>query len=155
MKRGKRGKGRPPKKVEVDVLVQRAVQLATGEKGKHGQAVRTVDLQPDVNRFLEKRAGITQVEFYDRVTAKLEELVELLADDLLEKHDKITPGQLPVSFGILLDKVNNLKGRPQTLTANVNMGFGPKQRSREEILEILGGGSVNGAPESPEGNGKE
>ena len=132
----KRGRGRPPKKV-----VQRAVQLATGEKYQRGQEVRAVDLSRDMNRFLEERVGVTQAEFYDRVTAKLEVLVELVADDLLEKHGDISPGQLPVSFGILLDKVNNLKGRPQTLTASVNMGFGPKERSREEILKILGGGS--------------
>ena len=143
-KRGKvkRGKGRPPVKVDVDKVVQRAVQLATGEKHQRGQEVRAVDLSRDMNRFLEERVGVTQAEFYDRVTAKLEVLVELVADDLLEKHGDISPGQLPVSFGILLDKVNNLKGRPQTLTASVNMGFGPKERSREEILKILGGGSV-------------
>jgi len=45
-------------------------------------------------------------------------------------------------LGVLIDKVNVLKGRPQALTANLSMGFGAKERSREEILDILNGSKV-------------
>ena len=139
----KRKRGRPVKKIPADKVVQRAVQLATGEVGLNydgrDDLVRHDELSESVNSFLHARTGMLAKEFYERVTGKLEVLVDKLADDLLEKHDKIPPQSLPVSLGIILDKVNTLKGRPQTLTASVSMGFGPKERSREDILRILGG----------------
>ena len=136
-------KGRPPKKVDAGKVVQRAVQLATGEVGidfdDRDELVKSEDLTKDMNRFLKDRTGMVVKEFYERVTGKLEALVDVLADDLMEKHDKVPPQSLPIALGIMLDKVNLLKGRPQALTANLSMGFGPKKRSRKEILEILGG----------------
>ena len=62
-----------------------------------------------------------------------------LADDLAERHKDMPPQNLAIALGILIDKVNVMKGRPQALTANLNVGFGPKERSREDILRILGG----------------
>ena len=136
-------KGRPPKKVDAGKVVQRAVQLATGEVGidfdDRDELVKSEDLTKDMNRFLKDRTGMVVKEFYERVTGKLEALVDVLADDLMEKHDKVPPQSLPIALGIMLDKENLLKGRPQALTANLSMGFGPKKRSRKEILEILGG----------------
>ena len=103
------------------------------------ELVKSEDLTKDMNRFLKDRTGMVVKEFYERVTGKLEALVDVLADDLMDKHDKVPPQSLPIALGIMLDKVNLLKGRPQALTANLSMGFGPKKRSRKEILEILGG----------------
>ena len=136
-------KGRPPKKLDPEKVIQRAVQLATGEvnvnyEGKE-HLVKGSEMTRDMNTFLRERTGMMAKEFYERVTAKLENLVDTLANDLAEKHDKIPPQSLAVALGIMLDKVNLLKGRPQALTANVNVGVGPKDRSREEILQILGG----------------
>ena len=123
-------------------MVQRAVQLATGQVGKgierRDDLVKSEELSDSMNSFLHARTGMFAEEFYERVEAKLELLVDKLADDLLEKHDKIAPGSLPVALGIIIDKVNNLKGRPQTTTANLSVGFGPSGRSREDILKILG-----------------
>ena len=136
----KRRRGAPAKKLDADKVVRRAVQMATGGISCENREdlVRSDELSESVNSLLHARTGMLAHEFYDRVTAKLELLVDKLADDLLEKHDKITPNSLPVSLGIILDKVNNLKGRPQAVTANLSMGFGPKNRTREDILRILG-----------------
>ena len=135
--------------VNADKMVDRAVQLATGDGApnlkvgnlvdRDAALVKAGELSEDTNKFLRERVGITSGEFYERVTAKMENLVDMLADDLAERHKDMPPQNLAYALGIALDKVNLLKGRPQAVTANVNVGFGPKQRSREEILSILSG----------------
>tara|TARA_R110002020_G_scaffold226926_1_gene437452 strand:+ start:554 stop:928 length:375 start_codon:yes stop_codon:yes gene_type:complete len=104
--------------------------------------VKGADLTRDVNSFLMERTGMFANEFYERVTAKLEHLVDSLADDLQDRYKDMPPQNLAYALGIVVDKVNNLKGRPQSMTANVNVGFGPKERSREDILRILGNDEV-------------
>lgn len=139
-------KGRPPKKVDPDKIVQRAVQLATGDVGMDytgmSEKVKGEELTTSMNKFLMARTGMFANEFYERVTSKLEHLVDSLADDLQERYKDMPPQNLAYALGIVVDKVNNLKGRPQSMTANVNVGFGPKERSREDILRILGNGDV-------------
>tara|TARA_R110002050_G_scaffold43465_1_gene104154 strand:+ start:556 stop:1017 length:462 start_codon:yes stop_codon:yes gene_type:complete len=142
----KRTKGRPPKKVDPEKVIQRAVQLATGEVGidfdGRDDLVQAKELKDDMNKFLKARTGMVTKEFYERVTGKLEGLVELLAEDLGERYKDMPPQNLAYALGVLIDKVNVLKGRPQALTANLSMGFGAKERSREEILDILNGSKV-------------
>jgi len=137
----KRKKGRPPKKLDADKVVQRAVQLATGEVGidfeDREDLVKGKELTRDMNKFLRDRTGMVVTEFYDRVTGKLENLVDGLADDLGERYKDMPPQNLAYALGVLIDKVNVLKGRPQALTANVSVGFGPKERSREEMVKSL------------------
>lgn len=139
-------KGRPPKKLDPDKVVQRAVQLATGDVGMDytdmPEKVKREELTRDVNNFLRDRTGMFANEFYERVTAKLENLVDSLADDLQDRYKDMPPQNLAYALGIVVDKVNNMKGRPQSTTANVNVGFGPKERSREDILRILGNDEV-------------
>lgn len=135
--------------VDADKMVARAVQLATGDGARNLKAVNLVErdaelvkageLSEDTNKFLRERVGILSGEFYERVTAKMEDLVDMLADDLAYRHKDMPPQNLAYALGVALDKVNLLKGRPQAVTASVNVGFGPKKRSREEILEILSG----------------
>jgi len=136
-------KGRPPKKVDPEKVIQRAVQLATGEVGidfeGRDDLVKSSDLQEDMNKFLNDRTGMVAKEFYERVTGKLEGLVELLAEDLGERYKDMPPQNLAYALGVLIDKVNVLKGRPQALTANLNMGFGHEKLSREEVVERLVG----------------
>ena len=139
----KRKKGRPPNRVDPEKVIQRAVQLATGEVGidysDRDELVKAGELTKDMNKFLVERTGMVVGEFYERVTGKLENLVDDIADDLGRRYKDMPPQNLAYALGVLIDKVNVLKGRPQALTANVNVGFGPKERSREEILEILSG----------------
>jgi|TARA_R110000824_G_C15031590_1_gene659431 hypothetical protein len=142
----KKRKGRPPKKLDPDRVVQRAVQLATGDVGMDytgmPEKVKGEELTTSMNKFLMARTGMFANEFYERVTSKLEHLVDSLADDLQERYKDMPPQNLAYALGIVVDKVNNLKGRPQSMTANVNVGFGPKERSREDILRILGNGDA-------------
>ena len=101
--------------------------------------MKSSDLQEDMNKFLNDRTGMVAKEFYERVTGKLEGLVELLAEDLGERYKDMPPQNLAYALGVLIDKVNVLKGRPQALTANLNMGFGHEKLSREEVVERLVG----------------
>ena len=55
------------------------------------------------------------------------------------RHEDIPAQNIAYALGMVVDKVNTLKGRPQSVTANVNMGFGPKERTREEMIRILSG----------------
>ena len=139
----KRKKGRPARKENPEKVVQRAVQLATGKVGidytGRDDLVKGSELTKKMNSFLQDSTGMLAEEFYERVTGKLENLVDDLADDLAERHKDMPPQSLAIAWGILIDKVNVMKGRPQALTANLNVGFGPKERSREDILRILGG----------------
>jgi len=139
-------KGRPVKKVDAEKVIERVVQMATGRstQGRRDLAtrddlVKKDELSKSVNRFLSARTGMVATEFYERVTEKLEGLVDDLADDLVKRHKDMPAQNLAYALGVVLDKVNALKGRPQAFTASVNVGFGPKERSREEILELLSG----------------
>ena len=69
----------------------------------------------------------------------MQNLVDYLLDDLKERYKDIPAQNIAYSLGVLMKEVNNLNGRPQTLTSSINFGFGPKNRSREEVLELLGG----------------
>ena len=139
-------KGRPPKKVDAEKVIDRVVQLATGRSTQGRKDLDTRDdlvkrdeLSSSVNSFLHARTGMVATEFYERVTEKLEGLVDDLADDLVKRHKDMPAQNLAYALGVVLDKVNVLKGRPQALTANMSVGFGPKERSREEILKFLSG----------------
>ena len=141
-----RGMGGRRKKLDVEKMVDRAVELATGDAGKtknrldmESTPVKAEELSDEANRFLKKTTGIGASEFYTRVTAKLQDLVDSLADDLKERHHEMPPQNLAYALGVVIDKANVLSGRPQALTANVNVGFGPKKRTREEILALLSG----------------
>ena len=134
------------KPLDVEKMVDRAVELATGDAGKtvnrldmESKPVKAEELSESANKFLKEGAGIGASEFYTRVTAKLQDLVDSLADDLKERHHLMPPQNLAYALGVVIDKANVLSGRPQALTASVNMGFGPKKRSREEILSLLTG----------------
>ena len=133
------------KKNAADRIVKRAVQLSSRKskvKVDTGPLVKAEEFSSPVNRFIREHTGMLEEEFFTRVTAKLENLVDKLADDLDKRYKDMPPQNLAYAIGVLVDKVNALKGRPQSVTANVSMGFGPKQRSREEMLAILGGGEV-------------
>ena len=75
--------------VNTDKMVARAVQLATGDAApnlklgnmvdRDAALVKAGELSQDTNTFLRERAGIFSADFYERVTAKLENLVDLLA----------------------------------------------------------------------------
>ena len=141
-------KGRPPKRVDAEKLIQRAVQVASkdttqGRKdlSERPDLVKSDELSQSVNSFLHARTGMLAKEFYERVTAKLEGLVDDLADDLVKRHKDMPAQNLAYALGVVLDKVNALKGRPQAFTANLSVGFGPNKRSREEILAFLSGES--------------
>ena len=130
------------KKNDADRIVKRAVQLSSRKskvKVDTGDLVKAEEFSSPVNRFIREHTGMLEDEFFTRVTSKLENLVDKLADDLDKRYKDMPPQNLAYALGIALDKVNLLKGRPQAVTANVNVGFGPKQRSREEILSILSG----------------
>ena len=135
-------KGRPPKRVDAEKLIQRAVQVASKETSRgRPDLVKRDELSKSVNSFLHARTGMLATEFYERVTAKLEGLVDDLADDLVKRHRDMPAQNLAYALGVVLDKVNALKGRPQAFTANLSVGFGPNKRSREEILAFLSGES--------------
>ena len=134
------------KPLDVEKMVDRAVELATGDAGKtvnrldmETKPVKAEELSDSANKFLKEGAGIGVSEFYTRVTAKLQDLVDSLADDLKARHHLIPPQNLAYALGVVIDKANVLSGRPQALTASVNLGFGPKRRSRAEILSLLTG----------------
>ena len=78
-------------------------------------------------------------EFYTRVTDKMQGLVDDMLEDLKERYKEIPPQNIAYSLGVLMKEVNNLNGRPQTLTSSINFGFGPKNRSREEVIALLSG----------------
>ena len=138
----KRTKHRPN---DADRVVKRAVQLASRKskvKVDTGVMVKAEEFSNPVNRFIRERTGMLEEEFFARVTTKLENLVDKLADDLDRRYKDMPPQNLAYAIGVLVDKVNVLRGRPQSVTANVSVGFGPKQRTRKEMLAILGGGEV-------------
>ena len=92
-------KGRPPKKVDAEKVIDRVVQLATGRSTQGRKDLDTRDdlvkrdeLSSSVNSFLHARTGMVATEFYERVTEKLEGLVDDLADDLVKRH-KDMPAQ--------------------------------------------------------------
>ena len=151
---------RTVKKTAGDRLVTRAVQLAVGDddgrrthRVVEGELVPAEEFPAEVDAILLERTGVVREEFYKRVTDKMQGLVDNLLDDLKDRYKDIPPQNIAYSLGVLMKEVNNLNGRPQTLTSSINFGFGPKNRSREEVLELLEGASrgvVSGKPEKPD-----
>ena len=145
------------KKTAGDRLVTRAVQLAVGDddgrrthRVVEGELVPAEEFPAEVDAMLLERTGVVREEFYKRVTDKMQGLVDNLLDDLKDRYKDIPPQNIAYSLGVLMKEVNNLNGHPQTLTSSINFGFGPKNRSREEVLELLEGASkgvVSGKPE--------
>ena len=132
------------KKNDADRIVKRAVQLSSRKskvKVDTGDLVKAEEFSSPVNRFIREHTGMLEDEFFTRVTSKLENLVDKLADDLDKRYKDMPPQNLAYAIGVLVDKVNALKGRPQAFTANLSVGFGPNKRSREEILAFLSGES--------------
>ena len=103
----KRKKGRPPNRVDPEKVIQRAVQLATGEVGidysDRDELVKAGELTKDMNKFLVERTGMVVGEFYERVTGKLENLVDDIADDLGRRYKDMPPQNLAYALGVLID----------------------------------------------------
>ena len=133
-----KGMGKPHhlvKAVDPDKMIEVAVKRATCQPGVTKQEGMTAS----ADKFLSDRTGMLQEEFFQRVGAKLNVIVGLLLDDLIEKHDLIPAASLPVAAGIMIDKANNVAGRPQALTAQLNVGLGATNLSREDIVAALTG----------------
>ena len=131
------------KRVAGERLVDRAVQLAVGEgrRGRdrllEGELVSSEEFPAEVEAVLEDSVGMMREEFYKRVTTKMQDLVDSMLDDLKDRYAEIPPQNIAYSLGVLMKEVNNLNGRPQTLTSSINFGFGPHKRSREEMVRRL------------------
>ena len=141
-----RKRKKAPKRTAGDRLVNRAVQLAVADdeaRSNHrvteGEMISGDEFPAEGDAMLWERTGMVREEFYKRVTDKMQNLVDDLLDDLKERYKDIPAQNIAYSLGVLMKEVNNLNGRPQTLTSSINFGFGPKNRSREEVLELLGG----------------
>ena len=132
-KRGGKRKHHLVKAVDPDKMIDAAVKRATCQPG----VSRTDELSRSADQFLVERTGMLQEEFFSRVGAKLEQIVDLLTQDLIEKHDQIPPQNLPYALAVALDKANLLAGRPQALTAQLNVGLGSTGRSREDVVKAL------------------
>ena len=59
--------------------------------------------------------------------------------EIQKRIEKIPPSSLGVTYGILQDKLSNLEMMPSSIQAKVNVGFGPNNRTREEMIAILSG----------------
>jgi hypothetical protein len=142
----KKKRGRPSKKTTMgDRLVKRAVQVSVADdeaKVNHrlaGELVPREEFPAEVDAVLLEHTDMLREEFYTRVTTKMQGLVDDLLDDLKERYRDIPPQNIAYSLGVLMKEVNNLNGRPQTLTSSINFGFGPKNRTREEVAALLVG----------------
>jgi len=145
----KKKRGRPSKKKTMgDRLVERAVQVSVADdeaRANHrlaGELVPKEEFPAEVDAVLLEHTDMLREEFYTRVTDKMQNLVDVVLDDILECYKEIPPQNKAYTLSVLMKEVNNLNGRPQTLTSSINFGFGPKNRSREEVIALLSGEPV-------------
>lgn len=123
------------KKVDPDDMIDVAVKRATCQPGVVGQEGMT----HSADKFLADRTGMLQEEFFTRVGDRLEGIIDLILGDFEEKHHLIPPQNLPFALGVLLDKASVIAGRPQALTAQLNIGLGAEGLSRAEVVSLLTG----------------
>lgn len=123
------------KEVDPDKLIDIAVKRATCQPGVSKQPGMT----ESADKFLSDRTGMLQEEFFQRVGEKLEIICSLLMDDLIDKHHLIPPQNLAYTYNTMFDKALALAGRPQALTAQLNVGLGATGLSREEVVAALTG----------------
>ena len=124
------------KAVDADKMIEVAVKRATCQPGVTKQEGMTTS----ADKFLKDRTGMLQEEFFGKVSDRLEEIVSLLLDDLVEKHGQIPPQNLAYTFSTLMDKALLISGRPQALTAKLNVGLGATGLTRQDVVSALSGG---------------
>lgn len=121
------------KKVDPEAMIEVAVKRATCQPG----VVKQEGMTESADKFLADRTGMLQEEFFTRVGERLEGIIDMILGDFEEKHHLIPPQNLPYAFGVLMDKASVIAGRPQALTAQLNVGLGRDGMSREEVVAML------------------
>ena len=118
--------------------VTAAVDIAKGMTVRKAQEVHS-GLSHDDVRFCRRWVKASAEEFTDAIKVELRRTLGMLLEEIQGRIEKIPPSSLGVTYGILQDKLSNLELRPSSIQAKLNVGFGPKNRSREEIVAILSG----------------
>ena len=126
-----------------EAYVRAAADLALGKSIRKAQAER-VELSHDDVRFCSRWVRSSPEEFTEAIKGELRRTCGMLLHEIQRRIEKIPPSSLGVTYGILQDKLAVLEMAPTSIKANLNVGFGPKNRTREEILRILGENEVAG-----------
>ena len=131
------------KEVKPAEYVLAAVDVAKGMTVRKAQEVHT-SLSHDDVRFCRRWVKASAEEFTEAIKVELRRSCGMLLEEIQKRIEKIPPSSLGVTYGILQDKLAVLEMAPTSIRANLNVGFGPKKRTREEILRILGENEVAG-----------
>ncbi len=144
-RRRKQKKSHPNlKKIDPEKMIEVAVKRATCQPPYKNQE----GMSQSADNFLAARTGMLQEEFFSRVGEKLQEITDLLLNDLVEKHDQIPPQNLAYTLSTVMDKALLISGRPQALTAQLNVGLGATGLSREDVVSALTGGNIEKVEEA-------
>ena len=115
-----------------------AVDVAKGMTVRKAQEVHT-SLSHDDVRFCRRWVKASAEEFTEAIRVELRRSCGMLLEEIQKRIEKIPPSSLAMTYGILTDKLAALEMMPSTIRANLNVGFGPRNLSREEVVAALTG----------------
>ena len=82
---------------------------------------------------------MTEQEFLNAVSKKLQHMVTDSLNDLHDSIDKIPPQNKAYAVGMLFDKFMTISGRPTNITANASVKLGASDMSPDKVRSILKG----------------
>lgn len=86
---------------------------------------------------------MTEQEFLNAVSKKLQHMVTDSLNDLHDSIDKIPPQNKAYAVGMLFDKFMTISGRPTNITANASVKLGASDMSPDKVRSILKGNAKN------------
>ena len=103
-----------------------------------------------VRNALKYGMDMTEQQFLNAVSKKLQHMVTDSLNDLHDSIEQIPPQNKAYAVGMLFDKFMTISGRPTNITASANVKLGASDMSPEKVRSILKGAKKATEAISPE-----
>lgn len=97
------------------------------------------EIQNFTRHFLRHKLEMSEQEYLNAVSKKLNCIVADNLNLIHEKLDKIPPQNLAYTLSVLFDKLMILNGRPTNITASANVKLGASDMTPDKVRSILKG----------------
>ena len=116
-----------------------AMKNSTVEQEANKLSKLDVATKNSLGKFFRHQVGMTQQQFLDKVTEKLQSMVADGLDDLHKSIEDIPPQNKAYALSVIFDKFLTVSGRPTNITASANVKLGASEMSPDQVRNILKG----------------
>ncbi len=128
-----------------DKIINSAVRIAS-KQSTHKQECENLELSTKqeedrlrIQNAMKFGMKMTEQEFLNAVSKKLQHMVADSLNDLHDSIDKIPAQNKAYTVGMLFDKYMTISGRPTNITANASVKLGASDVSPDKVRSILKG----------------